>query len=244
MPFETEARVLAQRLRTARSAAALSGAGMSAESGLPTYRGSSGALWRNFDPMSLATPEAFARDPVLVWEWYRERLRAHKTARPNAGHIALAKLAANVPSFTLVTQNVDGLHAEAGSPDVIELHGNLRRARCTMCGARAPSPFEGELPPRCSCGGVLRPDVVWFGEQLPPGAYERAHAAAADADVFIVVGTSAIVYPAASLVDVAKAGGAFVAEINLEETPATAHCDLSIRASSGVFLPLVAELLR
>jgi NAD-dependent deacetylase len=243
MAYEEEATLLADRLRGAHRVAALSGAGMSAESGLPTFRSSSGALWRNHDPMTLATPQAFARDPVLVWEWYQERLRAHSSAQPNPGHVALAHMAQRVPSFVMVTQNVDGLHAEAGSRDVIELHGNLRRARCTRCGQKVPTPLEGDLPPRCACGGLLRPDVVWFGEDLPAGAFERAYAAAAESEVFIVAGTSAIVYPAAGLVEIAKRAGAFVAEVNPEETPATALCDLSVRAPSGVFLPLVAERL-
>jgi NAD-dependent deacetylase len=243
MAYEDAAALLAERLRGARRVAALSGAGMSAESGLPTFRSSSGALWRNHDPMTLATPQAFARDPVLVWEWYQERLRAHRKAAPNPGHIALVEIARRVPSFVMVTQNVDGLHADAGSRDVIELHGNLRRARCVRCGQKVPTPLDGELPPHCACGGLLRPDVVWFGEDLPAGAFERAYEAAAEAEVFIVAGTSAVVYPAAGLVEVAKHAGAFVAEVNPEETAATALCDLSVRSPSGVFLPLVVERL-
>src|SRR5271166_1849892 len=239
MAYGEAAASLAERLRAAGRVVALSGAGMSAESGLPTFRSSTGALWRNHDPMTLATPQAFARDPVLVWEWYRERLRAHRTAKPNPGHSALAEIARRVPSFVMVTQNVDGLHAEAGSDDVIELHGNLRRARCVRCERKVPTPLDGELPPHCACGGLLRPDVVWFGEDLPPGAFQRAYKAAAQAEVFIVAGTSAIVYPAAGLVEVAKRAGAFVAEVNPEETRATSLCDLSVRAPSGVFLPLV-----
>jgi NAD-dependent deacetylase len=243
MAYQHEAALLADQLRGARRAAALSGAGMSAESGLPTFRSSSGALWRNHDPMSLATPEAFERDPVLVWEWYQERLRAHQSARPNPGHIALSRLEEHLPSFVMVTQNVDGLHADAGSQNVIELHGNLRRARCVRCGDKVPTPLDGSLPPLCPCGGVLRPDVVWFGEDLPPGAFQRAYEAAAEAQVFIVAGTSAIVYPAAGLVEIAKRAGAFVVEVNPDETPATALCDLSVHAPSGVFLPLVVERL-
>lgn len=193
--------------------------------------------------MTLATPEAFARDPVLVWEWYRERLFKHRGAEPNAGHVALAALAAIVPEFTLITQNVDGLHARAGSRDVVELHGCLRQSRCARCAKNVPTPIDGELPPCCECGGLLRPNVVWFGENLPPGAFERAAEAAARSEVFLVVGTSAIVHPAAGLVEIAKRSGAFVAEINPEETPATAVCDLSVRARSGEFLPLVVARL-
>jgi len=212
---------------------------MSAESGLATFRSGPDAMWRDLDPMTLATPEAFARDPVLVWEWYRERLTRAAGAQPNLGHAALASLAGIIPDFIIITQNVDSLHTLAGSRDVIELHGNIRRARCTACGERTAAPLAGTLPPRCACGGMLRPDVVWFGEALPRGALERACEAAARAAVFIVAGTSAVVYPAAGLVDVAKQGGAFVVEINPEQTPATARCDLSVRAPTGVFLPLV-----
>ena len=193
--------------------------------------------------MTLATPEAFARDPVLVWEWYRERLHKHRDAKPNPGHTALVAIAAASPDFTLITQNVDGLHAAAGSRDIIELHGCLRQSRCTRCGKIVPTARDGELPPRCVCGGLLRPHVVWFGENLPPGAFERALEAASRAQVLLVVGTSAIVHPAAGLVAVARRSGAFVAEINPEETPATAICDLSVRARSGEFLPIVAEQL-
>ena len=243
MAYEREAETLARELRKAGAAAALTGAGISAESGLPTFRSGTGALWRNRDPMTLATPEAFARDPALVWEWYRERLHKHRDAKPNPGHIALVALEHAVPDFTLVTQNVDGLHTAAGSRDVIELHGCLRQSRCTRCGKIVPTSTDGELPPRCDCGALLRPNVVWFGENLPPGAFDRAVDAAARANVLLVVGTSAIVHPAAGLVDVARRYGAFVAEINPEETPATAICDLSVRVKSGEFLPLVAALL-
>jgi NAD-dependent deacetylase len=238
-----QAKTVAERMRVAQRAAALSGAGMSVESGLPTFRSGSRALWRNHDPMTLATPEAFARDPALVWEWYRERLRAHGAAQPNPGHVALAELERRVPSFTLITQNVDGLHVRAGSHDVIELHGDVRTSRCVRCGERVPTPIDGETPPQCACGGMLRPNVVWFGEALPPGAYERAYEAAAASEVFIVAGTSAIVFPAAGLVDVARHAGAFVVEVNPDETPATSSCDLSVRAPSGEFLPLVVEQL-
>lgn len=216
---------------------------MSVESGLPTFRSGSRALWRNHDPMTLATPEAFARDPALVWEWYRERMRAHAGAAPNPGHFAPAEIERRVESFTLVTQNVDGLHLRAGSRDVVELHGNVRTSRCVICGTSAVTPTDGPLPPLCACGGLMRPNVVWFGESLPPGAFESAFAAAAQSEVFIVAGTSAIVHPAAGLVDIAKQAGAFVVEVNPEDTPATELCDVSVRAPSGVFLPLIVEHL-
>lgn len=216
---------------------------MSAESGIPTFRSGAGALWRDYRPEQLATPEAFASDPVLVWEWYRGRIEALAEARPNAGHAALVRIASLVPAFSVVTQNVDGLHAAAGSTDVIELHGNIRRTRCLGCGAVAQYRRSDRAIPRCDCGATLRPDVVWFGEALPADALDRAHAAAASADVFFVAGTSAVVFPAAGLVDVAKDAGAFVVEINPEKTGASERCDLSVRARSGEFLPLVAGAL-
>ncbi len=206
-----------------------------------TFRSGTQALWRDYRPEDLATPAAFARDPKLVWEWYRERLQRAAGVQPNPGHYALAAIAQAVARFTVITQNVDGLHERAGSLDVIELHGNVRRARCMRCGARTAAPLQGDLPPSCECGAMLRPDIVWFGEALPDGAYERAHEAAAAAEVFIVAGTSAVVHPAAGLVAVAKAAGAFVVEVNPEETPATPLCDICVRATSGTFLPLVVE---
>ncbi len=216
---------------------------MSAESGIPTFRSGATALWRDHRPEQLATPEAFASDPALVWEWYRARIEALQNAEPNAGHVALVRIAAAVPAFSVITQNVDGLHAIAGSPHVIELHGDIRRTRCIGCGAVDAYRRSDRAIPRCGCGAMLRPDVVWFGEALPADALERAHAAAASAEVFFVAGTSAVVFPAAGLVDVAKDGGAFVVEINPEETDASARCDVSMRAKSGEFLPLVADAL-
>jgi NAD-dependent deacetylase len=217
---------------------------MSAESGIPTFRSGAGALWRDYRPEQLATPEAFANDPALVWEWYRGRIDALEAAAPNAGHVALVRIAAAVPAFSVITQNVDGLHAIAGSADVIELHGNIRRTQCTGCGAVDDYRRSDRAVPLCSCGAMLRPGVVWFGEPLPSIAMERAHKAAARADVFFVLGTSAVVYPAAGFVDVAKEAGAFVVEVNPERTDASARCDLSVRAKTGEFLPLVADALR
>jgi NAD-dependent deacetylase len=216
---------------------------MSAESGIPTFRSGAGALWRDYRPEQLATPEAFASDPALVWRWYRSRIETLQTAQPNAGHLALVRIAVSVPVFSVITQNVDGLHSTAGSSDVVELHGNIRRTRCTGCGAVDDYRRSDLAIPRCGCGASLRPDVVWFGEALPAEALERAHTAAASADVFFVAGTSAVVYPAAGLADVAKDAGAFVVEVNPEETGASRRCDLSVRAKTGEFLPLVADAL-
>lgn len=227
-----------QWLQTARSVTVLTGAGISAESGVPTFRGP-GGLWRQYRPEELATPEAFRRDPRLVWEWYDWRRRRIAEARPNAGHEALVRLEALRPRFTLITQNVDGLHDRAGSRRVLKLHGDIWMVRCLGCGRerrdeRVPLP---ELPPRCDCGGLLRPGVVWFGEALPPGAWDEAEAAARAAEVFLVVGTSAVVYPAAGLIPLAQASGARVIEVNLEETPFSSHLDCSLRGLAGEILP-------
>jgi len=225
-------------IREARSVAVLTGAGISAESGVPTFRGP-GGLWRQYRPEELATPEAFRRDPRLVWEWYDWRRQRIAQARPNAGHEALVRLERSKPRFWLITQNVDGLHERAGSRRVIKLHGDIWLVRCVACGReqrdeRVPLP---ELPPRCACGGLLRPGVVWFGEALPPGAWEAAEQAVREAEVLLVVGTSAVVYPAAGLIPLAQACGAPVIEVNPEETPMSARLDCSLRGPAGVILP-------
>ena len=223
--------------------AALTGAGISAESGIPTFRGA-GGLWKNFRAEDLATPEAFAADPKFVWEWYDWRRGLIAKAEPNDGHRALAELARRVPRFTLATQNVDGLHARAGSRTsssqaALKLHGDIWTLRCTGCGRehedlRTPLP---ELPPRCGCGSIERPGVVWFGEALPEDVLEQAQQAAQKADVFLVIGTSAVVYPAAGLVHLAKAAGAMVVEINVAETPVSGLVDVSWRAPAAEALP-------
>jgi NAD-dependent deacetylase len=229
-------------IREARAVAALAGAGLSAESGVPTFRGP-GGLWRQRRPEQLATPEAFARDPRLIWEWYDWRRGRLAEAQPNAGHRALAALESSKQRFTLVTQNVDGLHDRAGSRNVIRIHGDLWTLRCTACSRerrdeRIPLP---ELPPRCECGALMRPGVVWFGEPLPAGLWERAQRAAREADLLLVVGTSAVVYPAAGLVPLAKACGARVIECNMEETPFSAELDKSFRGAAGELLPQLIE---
>ncbi len=216
----------------------LTGAGVSAESGVPTFRGPEG-LWRTFRPEDLATPEAFARDPVLVWEWYDWRRQRIANCRPNPAHRVLAEMEAALPDFTLITQNVDGLHQAAGSRRVLELHGNIWRVRCTRCGRvgedrRVPLP---EIPPRCACGGLLRPDVVWFGEPLPPAVLEEAWEAAARCRWMLVVGTSALVQPAASLPVVARRSGARLIEVNVSDTPLTPLADEVLRGPAGEVLP-------
>ena len=227
-----------EHLLNARRVAALTGAGISAESGVPTFRGP-GGLWREHRPEDLATPQAFDRDPKLVWEWYDWRRGIVAAAQPNAGHYALAQFEQRAPHFTLITQNVDGLHDRAGSQRLLKVHGDIWDVRCLQCGRRsrddrAPLP---EIPPRCACGGLLRPGVVWFGEALPSDVWEQAEMAASETDVFIVAGTSAVVYPAASLIDTARRAGAVVIEINIADTPYSSSVDFALRGASADLLP-------
>ncbi len=218
---------------------ALTGAGVSAESGVPTFR-SPGGLWRHYRPEDLATPQAFARDPNLVWEWYDWRRGLIAGCEPNAAHAALAEMEARLPDFVLITQNVDGLHQLAGSRRVLELHGNIWRMRCTRQGTtlterRTPLPA---LPPRCpECGAPLRPDVVWFGEALPADILESAFEAAAACDLMLVVGTSAVVQPAAGLPLLARDNGAVLVEVNPEPTLLSGYADLSLRQPAAQALP-------
>jgi NAD-dependent deacetylase len=225
-------------LREARSIAVLTGAGVSAESGVPTFRGA-GGLWKRQRAENLATPEAFARDPKLVWEWYDWRRGVLADVKPNPGHYALAELERRSPNFTLITQNVDGLHELAGSRKVLRVHGSIWTLRCLGCGREEEnrrSPLA-ELPPRCECGGVLRPGVVWFGESLPAGVWKAAEAAARSCDLLLVIGTSAVVYPAAGLSHLAKSSGARVVEINIAETPLSRDIDEFLLGPSGELLP-------
>jgi NAD-dependent deacetylase len=215
---------LAAGLRSARHIAILTGAGVSAESGLPTFRDPLTGLWARFRPEDLATPEAFARDPALVWAWYRSRRDAARMASPNPAHLALARLETLAPKVTLITQNVDGLHRRAGSADPVELHGNLFRSRCEADGSVHEALVDPELAagrlPRCpECGGLLRPGVVWFGESLPEAAVEQARAAALGCDLFLSVGTSHQVYPAAALPALAASAGATVVVVNPDPHP-------------------------
>jgi NAD-dependent deacetylase len=225
-----------QRLSEARSVCVLTGAGISAESGLPTFRGA-GGLWREHRVEQLASPQGFARDPQLVWTWYDERRAKHAEVEPNAGHRALAELEARIGDFTLVTQNVDSLHFRAGSRNVLELHGNLREARCNRCAARRPlEPGVRFAGIAHACGGRFRPDIVWFGEALPEDVWEAAVAAAARADVLLVVGTSGQVQPAASLATLAPEG-ALVVEVNPETTPLSSYAQVTLRGSAADVLP-------
>jgi NAD-dependent deacetylase len=235
---------LISALRNSSRTVVLTGSGISAESGVPTFREAQTGLWERFDPQELATPEAFERDPTLVWDWYAFRRKLVAQAVPNHGHVALAALQDTCQNFTLVTQNVDGLHQRAGSRDVIELHGNILRTRCSVEGVDVEKYRESESPPVCpSCGAPLRPDVVWFGEMLPPGAMDAASEAARGASLFFSVGTSSLVYPAAALPYEALENGATLVEINPDETPLTPHVDYALRGPAGDVLPrLIREL--
>jgi len=236
--IESVRRVVAR----AEKVVVLTGAGISAESGVPTFRGA-GGIWRNRDVTALATPEGFARDPELVWEFYNWRRELLSGCAPNPAHYALVELERAKDNFLLVTQNVDGLHARAGSEKVLELHGNTWRTRCPGCGRkeldlRSRVPY----PPLCpDCGRMVRPDVVWFGEALDPAILERAAEGCRSCDLLLVVGTSAVVHPAASLAPLAKGAGAVVVEFNLEPTPNTGLTDFSLLGPAGEILPRLVE---
>ena len=226
-------------LRRTSKLAALTGAGVSQESGLRTFRDAQEGLWAQYNPHDLASPEAFEKDPKLVWDWYSWRREAVKGVRPNSGHYALVEIEEKIPQFTLITQNVDGLHRMAGSRNVFELHGNIQRVRCSECG-KFSKDWEDDLEnvPQCkSCGGLLRPDVVWFGESLPLDQLEGAVEAARTCDVFFSIGTSGVVQPAASLAHAARVQGAVIVEINAEQTSLTEKADYFFQGKSGEILP-------
>jgi NAD-dependent deacetylase len=230
-------------LRSARRVAVLTGAGVSAESGIPTFREALTGLWAQYDPEELASPAGFARDPDRVWRWYRERRLAIAKARPNPGHVALARLEHLVPRVTLITQNIDGLHARAGSSEVIELHGNINRVKCSSEGRVVEAFADSERAPACPrCGARLRPDVVWFGELLPPDALERSWEAARQADLFLSVGTSNLVEPAASLPWMAAAHGAVVGVVNTTDEGQRSGARIHhLLGKSGVVLPALLK---
>jgi NAD-dependent deacetylase len=238
---ETDVESIAARLRAASRVVALTGAGASEESGIPTFRDPQTGLWAKYDPMILATADAFKRDPKLVWDWYEWRREMRRNTQPNAGHYALVELEQRVPHFVLITQNIDGLHRLAGSRDVIELHGNLQRDKCSrenvVIDRASARPTENGMLACPNCGALLRPDVVWFGEALPRDALDRAFQEARQCDVFMSIGTSAVVEPAASLPRMAKRAGAFLVEINPAETPISVLADAVLRAKAGDMLP-------
>ena len=230
-------------LKGARSVVVSTGAGVSAESGVPTFRGEEG-LWKKFRAEELATFEAFQANPEIVWEWYNYRREIINKIKPNPGHYAIAEMAGLFDKFQLVTQNVDDLHRVAGSEDIVELHGNIKRNRCLDCGQVSYDEEFEQFPPLCKCGGRLRPDVVWFGELLPAGAIEEAFAVSKSCDLFFSVGTSGIVQPAASLPHTAKQHGAFVTEVNIGPTEITFMADLHLKGKSGEILPVVVEKIK
>jgi len=221
----------------------LSGAGISAESGIPIFRGQDG-LWKKYRPEELATPEAFSRDPKLVWEWYEWRRKIVKNSKPNSGHFAIKDLEQQKTDFNLITQNIDGLHQLAGSNNIIELHGNLWQIRCTKCNRIEENyevPFD-ELPPLCKgCNSLGRPNIVWFGEIIPMNIIDKALVAIENCQLMLIIGTSGVVEPAASMGLIAKQAGKTVIEINLEPTPNSTLYDLSINGKSGEILPLICN---
>lgn len=235
-------------LRHARRVVVTTGAGMSRESGVPTFRDAPNALWANYDPEEFATRAGFERNPALVWRWYAERRAMIARARPHAGHVAIARMPPLFDAFLLLTQNIDNLHRAAGSNDVVELHGNIFRFKC-FDNDHPAAPPEGtaeardDEPPRCACGSFLRQDVVWFGEMLDPLQIDRAYGALALCDAILVVGTSGLVYPAAGFPLVAQSAGARVIEINPEETAITPRADVFVRATAGAALPPLVDAL-
>jgi NAD-dependent deacetylase len=251
-PTPTDLSELRRRVQAARGVVVLTGAGVSAESGVPTFR-DAGGLWRRYRAEELATPEAFQRDPALVWEWYDLRRRTVATCEPNPAHESLARALLARDDLTLVTQNVDGLHRRAveaaggpwDHPGILELHGAIFRVRCTRCGREEPhvDPVDpGVGLPRCpACDGILRPAVVWFGEPLPQAILERAFQRAATAELCLVVGTSALVHPAASVPLATLRAGGELLEVNPESTPLTPHARWSLRGAAGRLLPALLD---
>ncbi len=235
--------ILRSVIANARSVCVLTGAGISAESGVPTFRGVDG-LWSKFKPEELASFDAFIKNPTLVWEWYQYRRTVMKSVEPNAGHKTLVELERLVEGFTLVTQNVDNLHQRAGSTRVLELHGNITRSYCIDCGTFADDVQVGEekSAPRCAkCGGLIRPDVVWFGELLPYETFRQAELAAERCGLFLCIGTSGVVYPAASLPLLARRSGAYAVEINQEYTDLSASMNETLLGSAGSILPQLVQ---
>jgi NAD-dependent deacetylase len=232
-----------KKLRDAKKIVFVTGAGISQESGIPTFRGKDG-LWRNYDPMKLATIDAFYDNPELVWEWYNERRKNIFSAEPNLGHRAIAELEKFV-KVVVLTQNIDGLHQRAGSTEVLELHGSIVKIKCTVCDFKSEILTEFiDTPPLCKCGNILRPDVVWFGESLPQEIWQRAMIHASKCDVMIVTGTSLVVSPANTLPIYAKQNEAILIEINPEKTTMSSDMDLSVRNTSAVALPEFVSIFK
>lgn len=233
---------LIEQLQQANHVVVLTGAGTSAESGVPTFREAQTGLWEQYDPQQLATPQAFAKNPQLIWEWYTWRRQLVEEAQPNAGHAALVAMEQHIPKFTLITQNVDGMHQRAGSKHVIELHGNLTRTKRASDGKIVESWESDQIPPRCpETGSLLRPDVVWFGEMLPERALHQATEESAACDIFFSIGTSGVVQPAATLPHIAMNAGATLVVINIDVTPHVSQRTYYIQGSSGKVLPALVK---
>jgi NAD-dependent protein deacetylase/lipoamidase len=250
--LERDLRTAAARLAAAQRVVVFTGAGVSKESGIATFRDPGEGLWAKYDPMELATREAFVRDPAFVWSWYRERFGKLREAQPNAGHVALAELERHVPSVIVVTQNIDGLHRRAGSSDVIELHGSAERFKCLSerhtgfawddVAAWEVAAGSEEAPPRCPrCGDLIRPDVVWFGESLPHAAITRAFEVAGRCDAMLVVGTSGVVQPAASVPVRALQSGAFLIDVNPEPDELSSMAHAFLQGRGGGVLPILVR---
>ena len=244
---------LIDRIRAAQRLVVFTGAGVSQESGVPTFRDALTGLWENFDPDMLATPQAFSREPDLVWGWYEWRRQLVTRCKPNPAHIAIASLAAKAPKFTLITQNVDDLHERAGSREVVHLHGSLHRPRCFVCGAAhrpigdgVDEPAEGRriMPPNClQCGEKIRPGVVWFGEQLPAAEWDKARRAVGDCDLLICIGTSSLVFPTASLPYLASEHHACIVQVNPVRTELDTIASYSLRGKAGTVMEALSEAL-
>ncbi len=234
-----------ERLAQAKSLLVITGAGISAESGIPTFRGADG-LWKNYRAEELATLDAFERDPATVWQWYDWRRGIIGKAEPNLGHLAIKELEDMFENFLLITQNVDGLHGRTGIKNIVEIHGNLWRTRCTREGKISmlmDVPLKS-IPPKCDCGAVLRPDVVWFGESIPSYALELSFNVLEQCDALIVIGTSGVVYPVASFPQTVKDNGGYVVEVNVEPTPISSIADASLYGNSGDILPMIVKWLK
>jgi NAD-dependent deacetylase len=235
----------AEKLAAVKNLVVITGAGMSRESGIPTFREAPGALWADYNPEEMATEQGFRNDPPLVWNWYVERRRNIGEKSPHPGHYAVADLEPLFDSFILLTQNIDDLHRKAGSQNMVEVHGNIFRFKCLDNHHTVDKlPATDDAPPRCECGSYIRPDVVWFGEMLDEEDVDRAFRALSACEAVLVVGTSGLVYPVAGFPGVAKANGAFVVEVNPEETPITVLADVTIRSRAGDAMPALLERIR
>jgi NAD-dependent deacetylase len=247
-PLDMQLQRAAAALAAARRVVVLTGAGVSAESGISTFRDADTGLWSRFDPMRLASQEGFAENPALVWQWYMERLGVMERAQPNPGHLALAELERLAPEFVLATQNVDDLHERAGSRHVLHLHGLITRYLCNLCGAPhaiTPTDRRRPRPPLCpSCGAPIRPGVVWFGEMLPERILDQAYRSARRCDVLLIVGTSGVVYPVAHLPHMAKSAGAHVIEQNLQCDAYQQVADVQLEGRGGILLPQLVEAVK